>query len=104
MKNIFCIIAAWCLLKPGARALFGAPGGFDSIAFNAGRSYGQIMSPHLFANWNQIFSTYEEYTESEPGSGIFTKENLEKFCGKKADSFFYCYQPMTILEKPSLLL
>ena len=100
---MFWIIAAWCLLKPGARALFGAPGGFDSIAFNGGRSYGQIMTPHIFANWNQIFSTYEDFTESEPGSGIFTEQNAEKFCGKKDDCLLYCYQPMTILEKPSLL-
>ena len=89
---------AWCLLKPGAKALIGVPGGFDSITFNAGRSYGKIMSPHLFANWNQIYSEYQEIpTDGEHGP--FSSEISEKFCGKP-DAMLYCYQPITVLEKP----
>ena len=49
----------WCLVKKGARALVGVPSLFkednnaEYIGFNAGRVYGNIQIPHLFANWEQ---------------------------------------------------
>ena len=49
----------WCLVKKGARALVGVPSLFkegnnaEYIGFNAGRIYGSIQIPHLFANWGQ---------------------------------------------------
>ena len=49
----------WCLVQKGARALVGVPSLFkednnaEYIGFNAGRIYGSIQIPHLFANWEQ---------------------------------------------------
>ena len=49
----------WCLVQKGARALVGVPSLFkednnaEYIGFNAGRIYGNIQIPHLFANWEQ---------------------------------------------------
>ena len=48
---------AKCIMKKGAKALIGVPSQFDDngldeyIGFNAGRVYGLIQLPHLFANW-----------------------------------------------------
>ena len=70
-------------------------GGRDAINFNSNRSYGRIMLPHLFANWNQIYSTYRDYPED------LTQINAGDFCPKKDDNLAWCYQPMTVLEKPN---
>ena len=48
---------AKCIMKKGAIALIGVPSQFDNhgleeyIGFNAGRVYGLVQLPHLFANW-----------------------------------------------------
>ena len=56
--DLIAMAQSWCLLKPGAKALVGVPGGKDSIGFNELRIYGRIMFPHLFANWKQIYTTH----------------------------------------------
>ena len=70
-------------------------GGYDAINFNSNRSYGRIMLPHLFANWNQIYSTYRDYPED------LTQINAGDFCPNEDDNLAWCYQPMTVLEKPN---
>ena len=63
--DLITIAQAWCLMKPGSRAFVGVPGGLDAINFNAGRAYGKIMFSHLFANWDQIYSNYQDLPENE---------------------------------------
>ena len=74
---------AWCILKPGGRALIGVPSGpTDRVTFNKHKLYGPVMLPHLFANFKQIYSTLDynyqdEYSERWPTS----------------------YQPLYVVEK-----
>ena len=79
--DLITMARAWCVLKPGGRALIGVPigPGKDQIYFNTHRNYGPIMLPHLFANWKQIMSEldYEKY---------------DPVCNS-------CYQEICILEK-----
>ena len=64
----------------------------DTVVFNTNRNYGQIMNSHLFANWDVIYSEFLQ----------FEKDNfkVEHFCGDKGDQPYWCFQPMTIVEKP----
>ena len=65
----------------GARALVGVPTlEKDLIQFNGARIYGDIMYPHLFANWKQIY----------------TERNLSLI----KEGCDWCYQPLFVLEKP----
>ena len=91
--DLITMAKAWCLTKPGGRALVGMPCGMDLINFNANKLYGPIMLPHLFANWNQIYSEYREFPD-----GLDT--NPKDFCGAEDQPLRYCYQPMTVVEKP----
>jgi len=93
--DLITMAQAWCLLKPGARALVGIPGGTDAIHFNSNRSYGRIMLPHMFANWNQIYSTYRDFPESH------SEIKVGDFCPGEEDNLMWCFQPMTVLEKPT---
>ena len=72
---------AWCVLKPGGRALIGIPigPGVDRIYFNSHKLYGPLMLSHLFSNWKQIFSdlNYDTYD----------------------DECIPCYQEIFIVEK-----
>ena len=47
------IARAWCATKPGGYLVIGVPYGRDAIEYNAHRIYGDIMYPHLVANWYQ---------------------------------------------------
>ena len=57
--DLITMAKTWCLVQKGARALVGVPSLFkednnaEYIGFNAGRIYGSIQIPHLFANWGQ---------------------------------------------------
>ena len=53
------------------------------------------MLPHLFANWEQIYTTYKDFPEEG-----FSAKNVEDFCENPTDSLMHCFQPMTVLEKP----
>ena len=53
------------------------------------------MLPHVFSNWKQIYTTYKDF----PKDG-FQAKNVEDFCEKPTDNLMYCFQPMTVLEKP----
>ena len=81
--DVIAMARGWCLLKPGGQAMIGVPTGPDAIVFNGNRRYGPVQFPHLFANWNQIYSNIN-YTEAD--------EILQQ-CK-------WCYQPLTIVEKP----
>ena len=72
---------AWCVLKPGKRALIGIPIGpkEDSIYFNSFKLYGPLMLSHFFANWKQIYSELD-YNNFEP-------------------SCVWCYQELFVVEK-----
>ena len=91
--DLITMAKAWCLTKPGGRALVGFPCGMDLINFNANKLYGPIMLPHLFANWDQIYSEYREFPYG-------LKTNPKDFCGAEDEPIRYCYQPMTVVEKP----
>ena len=93
--DLITMAKTWCLTRPGGRALVGIPSGMDLINFNANKLYGRIMLPHLFANWNQIYSEYRDHPnglESDP----------KDVCGEDdpEGNIRYCFQPMTVLEKP----
>ena len=52
----------------------------------------------MFANWNQIYSTYRDF----PEQGIFSTVKLGDYCPKETrdNNLFWCFEPMTVLEKP----
>ena len=79
---------AWCLMKPGARALVGVPTGQDKICFNGNKLYGPILYKQIFANWNQVFTEVSPRVFSSKGD-CMAFNTLD-------------YQPMTILEKPQI--
>jgi len=54
--DLITMARAWCVLKPGSRAIVGVPAGDDTICFNAHRFYGPLMFSHLFSNWNLIYT------------------------------------------------
>lgn len=93
--DLITMAQSWCLLKPGAKALIGVPSGKDAINFNANRVYGKIALAHLFANWNQIYSTYRDFPEDKGFSADITD-----YCHDKDSCLLHCFQPMTVLEKP----
>ena len=81
--DIIVMGRAWCVLKPGARALVGVPVGNDTIYFNSHKLYGKTMFKHVFANWKLIHWDIPE--------DVFTKE---PDCAK------HQYQPLIVLERP----
>lgn len=93
--DLITMAQTWCLMKPGGRALVGVPSGMDQVLFNTNRLYGPIMSAHLYANWNQIYSTYKDFGPQG------THQNASKFCPTESHALDYCFQPITIVEKPS---
>jgi len=71
---------AHCLIKPKGRALIGVPiAQTDVIVWNAAKLYNNVMLPHLFANWKQIYS--------EVDYGLWKKTQR------------YSHQPLFVLEK-----
>ena len=75
---------AWCLLKPGGKALLGFPfGQYDSVTFNTHRLYGKILTTQLFANFKVIGTTIEPH----------------KVKAYADSSTAHYYQPMFLLEK-----
>ena len=96
--DLITMAKTWCLTRPGGRALVGLPCGMDLINFNANKLYGRIMLPHLFANWNQIYSEYRDHP-----NGL--QSEAKAVCGEDdADGEIrYCFQPMTVLEKPLIM-
>ena len=91
--DLITMAKAWCLIKPKGRALVGVPSGLDAILFNAHRNYGPIMSSHLFANWDIIYSQYLEINQ---------KSIVKDICEENANLFF-CFQPLTVIEKPEIV-
>ena len=92
--DLIAMAQAWCLLKPGARALVGVPGGKDAVHFNAHRTYGRTMLAHLFANWDQIYSTYRDFPQD-----LGFRADATDFCDNEDDSLTYCFQLITVLQK-----
>ena len=90
--DLITMAKAWCVMKPKGRALIGVPSGLDEVFFNVGRNYGRIMSSHLFANWNIVHTEFNELKIDMPDFDI------NMFC--EGDAIIWCYQPITILEKP----
>ena len=83
---------AYCLTKPGARGLVVDPAGFDAVVFNTHRIYGPLQNSHLFANWDQVYSTFKPFPNGK-------ESDLEGFCNK-GDNPLNCFQALTIVEKP----
>ena len=52
------------------------------------------MLPHLFANFEMVFSQYRDF----PEDGFATK-NVGEFCENPKEDLMHCFQPMTVLEK-----
>ena len=51
--DLQAVARMWCVCKPGGYLLLGVMEGKDTIVWNAHRQYGNIMFPHLVANWEQ---------------------------------------------------
>lgn len=77
--DLIAMARAWCVLKPGAKALIGVPSGPDRIEFNGHKMYGPIMYSQLFANWKQVF----------------TLNDFDKF----SEKCNFCYQPNHVIER-----
>ena len=79
--DLITMARAWCLVKPGAKAIVGMPVGLDELQFNAHRIYGPIQLPHFFANWEQVYTATD------------INKHLEDGCS-------WCYQPLFVVRKP----
>ena len=77
--DLIAMARAWCLVKPGGKALVGVPSGPDMIMFNSDRVYGPLSYSHLFANWRQV------YTEND-------FSNFDPICT-------HCYVPLHVIER-----
>jgi hypothetical protein len=92
--DLITMARTWCLTRPGGRALIGVPGGFDGVYFNGNKIYGPLQFSHLFANWNQIYSQAKMFKDG-------WKTPIPDVCpDKNAERIFFCYEPLTVLEKP----
>ena len=80
----------------------GVPSGIDAVIFNTNRNYGRIMNSHLFANWDVIYSELLEHDINLDNVDEISK-TVEDLCGDAKRNIFWCFQPMTIVEKPHLL-
>lgn len=81
--DLIAMSRAWCVLRPGGRALLGVPTApEDLLQFNGARIYGPATYPHLLANWLQV------HTDSNPRARFSPK------C-------VHCYQPLHVLERPT---
>ena len=78
--DLITMARAWCLVKPGGKALVGVPSGPDTVIFNSHRLYGPVAYSHLFANWKQIF----------------TENDFAEFGKNGCD---HCYQPLHVIER-----
>ena len=84
--DLITMARGWCLLRPGGRALIGVPTmREDAILFNACRIYGPVQYPHLFANWEQVYSNLDYSVADE----------VKKYC-------HWGYQPVVVAEKPKI--
>ena len=92
--DLITMAKAWCVMKPKGRALVGVPSGLDKVIFNTNKNYGRIMNSHLFANWDVVHSEFQELKVDTLGFDI------RVFCND--DSVFWCYQPITVVEKPKI--
>ena len=60
---------AWCVTKPNGLALISFPSGpKDSISFNINKTYGPLMTSHVFANWQLVYTNldYSMYLDECP--------------------------------------
>lgn len=80
--DLIVMARAWCVLKPGGKALVGFPigPGKDQIYFNSHKNYGPVLLSHLFANWEQVYSEFDY-------------KNFIKEC-------VWCYQDLFVVQKP----
>ena len=79
--DLITMARAWCLVKPGGKAIVGMPVGLDEVQFNAHRIYGPIQLPHFFANWEQVYTATDMETHWKNDSR-------------------YSYQPLFVVRKP----
>ncbi len=91
--DLITMARAWCLTKPGGRALIGVPTGFDGVMFNSNKIYGPLQYSHLFANWDQIYTEAKMYKKGR------NTTQADSFC-EEDESIFYCYEPLHVLQKP----
>ena len=95
--DLIAMARAWCVLKPGKKALIGIPIGphEDFIYFNSHKLYGPVMLSHFFANWKQIYSEldYEKFQYiNDKYSNIDQYRNMAVPCVWK-------YQELFVIEK-----
>ena len=77
--DLITMARLWCVLGPDSRLLLGVPAApKDVLVFNSNRVYGPVQFAHLFANFDHVFSDYDE-------------EMFDPECE-------HCYQPMHYLR------
>ena len=82
--DLIAMARAWCVMRPGGRAIVGIPvTSDDTVCFNAHRMYGRVMLSHLFANWRQVMNSSFDPFLAETSGGCFTG----------------FYQPAIVVEK-----
>ena len=82
--DLITMARAWCVLKPGARAIVGVPTAKDTLCYNTHKFYGRVMYPHLFANFVQVHSDVEDWS----------------ILSRDANCYNYDFQPIHVIEKP----
>ena len=82
--DLIAMARAWCVMRPGGRAIVGIPVTFnDTVCFNAHRMYGRVMLSHLFANWRQVMNS-----------------SFDPFLAKTYSGCYRAfYQPAIVVEK-----
>ena len=106
--DLVAMAQAWCLVRPGGRALVGIPTGSDWIRFNAGRIYGPFQLSHLFANWKQVFTKAKitPLTEEREGPNfakqpIFILEKGQSKLEEEEEKLIEEEEVKTIWKKPT---
>ena len=58
--DLISMAKAWCVSKPGAKALIGFPSGpKDRVVFNSHKVYGPVLLSHVFANWKLLHTNVD---------------------------------------------
>ena len=74
--DLIAMARAWCMVKPGGRALIGLPTHSDMITFNAHRVYGPVLLSHLFSNWEQVYTKAKFRHENKNHNGHIMPQGI----------------------------
>lgn len=76
--DLIAMARAWCLVKDLGFAIVGVPMGVDQVVFNLHRIYGEVMGPHLFANWQHVYKDKDiDFFSPEKGFNTSNQSSVD---------------------------